>query len=142
MKMPIKSEKTKDPSEQQIQKAVLQFLQYSPRVVWVDRINSGAVAGFVFCSDIRKVMYGNKDNIIGGLEGLMKRKRQTVKLADSGTADIIGMLKGGQMFAFEVKRPGQKPREDQREFLDKIKKNGGLSAVVSSIDDAMEAING
>lgn len=131
------------PREQEIQNTVVQYLQFLPEVVWVERINSGSVAGFVYCSDIRKVVYGMKNKtaslIISALEGLMKR-RQAVKLADKGTADIVGMFKGGRMFAFEVKRPGEKARDDQKEFLARIEKGGGLAAVVTGLDDVMEAL--
>jgi hypothetical protein len=62
------------------------------------------------------------------------RKNQT-----RGCADIIG-CKQGRFFAMEVKRPGQKPTPEQRDFLESVNlRGGGYECIVYSLEDAMEA---
>jgi hypothetical protein len=51
-----------------------------------------------------------------------------------GVSDILGII-NGRFLAIEVKRPGQKPRPDQAEFLKEINNQGGLGIVVHSLDE-------
>ncbi len=100
--------------EQHIQNNILQYLQFREDIVFAMRVNAGRIK-----------------TERGGL----------VKLAPSGTADIIGMLKGGKFFAIEVKTPKAIKKKDhnlsefQKEFLEKIDNGGGLAMVVSSIEE-------
>lgn len=80
-------------------KTCLQYLQTHPRVSWVSRINSGA-----YKDENRYIRFGFK-----------------------GCADIIGMLKGGRFFAFEVKRKGGRLTYYQAGFLAKVNKDGGIA---------------
>ena len=53
-----------------------------------------------------------------------------------GMSDIIACLPPlGRMLALEVKREDGEASEKQEEFLALVKSNGGVSAVVRSIDD-------
>lgn len=55
-----------------------------------------------------------------------------------GQSDIIGICPDGRFLAIEVKRPGNKPTEDQWQFIENIQKHGGVAMWVRSVDE-MEA---
>jgi hypothetical protein len=58
-----------------------------------------------------------------------------------GASDLIGWHKPtGKFTAIEVKRPGQKPRADQQNFIDQIRKSGGIAGVARSPDDLAEIL--
>lgn len=72
---------------------------------------------------------------------LAKPQRVTYGLC-VGSSDLIGILKpSGRFVALEVKQPGEKPTADQKLFADLVIKCGGFHRVVSSVDDAMRAID-
>jgi len=50
-----------------------------------------------------------------------------------GISDIIGIMEG-RFIAIEVKRPGKQPTERQKEFLSSVRKKGGVSCVVDSVE--------
>jgi hypothetical protein len=52
-----------------------------------------------------------------------------------GISDIIGVLPGGKALFIEVKRPGEKPKPHQREFLDLMRGQGALCLVVNDSFD-------
>lgn len=58
----------------------------------------------------------------------------------AGIPDII-CCKDGQFFAFEVKRPGNKPTKLQNETIKDIRAAGGRAFVVYSLEDVKEAIS-
>ncbi len=103
------------PSEAQVQKAILAILQYDRNVVFASRTNSGLVV--------------TKDTVI--------------RLLPKGTSDIIGMLQGGYLLAVEVKRPKphyRKPTSDQLKFLEMVSDNGGCAFVATSPEDTITRI--
>ena len=61
----------------------------------------------------------------------------------AGSADLIGILsRGGKgiFVAMEVKLPGEKPRPDQLAFLNRIRDLGGISGVVTSVEEALDML--
>jgi penicillin-binding protein-related factor A (putative recombinase) len=54
----------------------------------------------------------------------------------AGRSDIIGTYKGA-IVAIEVKRPGEKLKREQRAFLERIHKLGGIAYALWSIDGAV-----
>jgi len=64
-----------------------------------------------------------------------KKTRSFIPSHTRGVSDILGILPTGRFLAIEVKRPKQKPTEEQQLFLDTINENGGLAFVAHSIDD-------
>jgi len=69
-----------------------------------------------------------------------------------GSSDLIGLRRitvtpdmvGRQLAVFsalEVKRPGQKPTEQQTKFLGMVQDMGGLSGVVTSVTSAKLILN-
>jgi hypothetical protein len=56
-----------------------------------------------------------------------------------GIPDIV-LCYQGRFGGLEVKRPGQKPTAIQQATLDRIRECGGIAAVVTSVDEALEAL--
>ncbi len=54
----------------------------------------------------------------------------------AGSSDLIGIC-NGRFVAIEVKLPGQKPRPDQVQFLEHVKKMGGIAGVATSPEEAI-----
>jgi hypothetical protein len=58
-----------------------------------------------------------------------------------GSSDLIGWhKKTGKFVAIEVKRPGQELRKDQKNFIDQVRKAGGIAGVARSPDDLAEIL--
>lgn len=93
--------------ENDIQKAILEYLALFPRKVKAWRQNSGALR-----AGSRFVRFGFK-----------------------GAADITGILKGGRRLEIEVKQPGEKPTFVQVQFGGAISKLGGKYFVATSVAD-------
>lgn len=61
-----------------------------------------------------------------------------------GSSDLIGWYaaKGAAVFlAVEVKRPGEKPTKEQRQFLDVVKQAGGIAILATSVQDFVRGID-
>lgn len=57
-----------------------------------------------------------------------------------GVSDLLGLY-NGKFLAIEVKRPGTYPTKEQKEFIKKVNKLGGIAFVARSIDDVIENLN-
>jgi len=58
-----------------------------------------------------------------------------------GSSDLIGLLSpAGRFVALEVKRPGEKPTQEQVKFMQHVRQMGGFAAVVCSADEARAAV--
>ena len=105
------------PLEADVQRAILDYLLMHPRVAEVQRINSGSVI----------TKHGSR-----------------FKGADTGTSDIIGMLKGGRFIAVEVKRDEKAAKNNtsdkQWEFISNVNNNGGLAFVAWSVEMVEEML--
>jgi len=51
------------------------------------------------------------------------------------------MLRNGRLHAIEVKRPGGRPTDDQRAFLDRVRQNGGAALVVFDVTTLVDALD-
>lgn len=96
--------------EKEIQKQILSFLRKHPKVAWVARFNSGT-----FVNDDRYITSNSQ----------------------KGMSDILGMLKGGRLFAIECKSRTGKIQPHQQDFLDLISAGGGLAFVARSVEDVL-----
>ena len=66
-----------------------------------------------------------------------------VRIGRPGTSDLQGHRgTDGRCFYIEVKKPGQKPRENQQDFLDAMRNSGALAGVAHSVDEAFEIVFG
>jgi hypothetical protein len=70
--------------------------------------------------------------------GIVTRQLFTLE-AGPGAADAV-MCQVGQVFALEVKRPGQRPSSDQLRWLGQVISLGGFACVVHSIEEALDAV--
>lgn len=64
------------------------------------------------------------------------KSRRLYRGAPAGTSDILGCLPGGRFFALEAKRPGMKPTNKQKAFLESVRAAGGIAGVACSIEEA------
>lgn len=58
-----------------------------------------------------------------------------------GVSDVLGIWKG-KFLAIEVKVPGKYPTHEQRAFLDKVNKEGGIGFVARSLEDVIAQLGG
>jgi hypothetical protein len=64
-----------------------------------------------------------------------------VRYGHKGSADIIGVVKGGKFLALECKTASGKPTPHQLEWLAAISALGGVAAIVRSVDEACAVID-
>lgn len=101
--------KIKPATEKQIQNAILQWLNLQ-RNVFAFRQNSG-------------IFFITQNN-----------KTRAIKAGIKGVSDIIGICKK-RFLAIEVKSKTGKLSDDQKLFLDKISKLGGIAFCAHSLED-------
>lgn len=65
-----------------------------------------------------------------------------VHVGTNGESDIDGHRPDGRAFYIEVKRPGEKPRKDQQEFLDAMAASGAIAGCAHSIEEALGIVFG
>lgn len=99
------------PKEQDIQRAILQYLALRGALAW--RANSGAVTA------------------------TYKGKSRFFRFASiDGLSDIVAAIPpDGRMACIEVKRPGGRLSDKQRSFLAAAQSAGVLAFVATSVDD-------
>ena len=101
-------------TEQEIQKAILDYLKLKKFIVFKHR-NVG----------IFKQATG---------------KYIPLALGEKGISDIIGCSPEGRFVAVEVKRKGIHLSPDQEYFLNKIRAAGGIAILAYSIDDVLKEV--
>ena len=52
-----------------------------------------------------------------------------------GSSDIIGIMPDGRFLAIEVKKPGKKPTPEQLNFIEAIRRHGGIAGVAHGVED-------
>lgn len=75
--------------------------------------------------------------------GIWKQKTNSyipLSYGEKGISDIIGLTNKGRFLALEVKRKGNKPTQEQLDFIARVKQKKGIGAVVYSLDDVINAI--
>lgn len=71
---------------------------------------------------------------------LQDKHGRMVRYGLRGSSDIIGILPDGRFLAIECKREGGRIRPEQKEFIAKINKNGGVGAIVHNTDELMAVL--
>jgi hypothetical protein len=66
---------------------------------------------------------------------------QFMRFGFPGMPDILGQLKDGRLLAVEVKRPSGNVSAEQRDFIDRARKDGALAFVARSVDDVWDALD-
>lgn len=74
--------------------------------------------------------------------GLLYTKTGTpVRVGVPGMSDLQGhRCTDGKCFYLEVKRPGQKPRENQMQFLRAMENTGAIAGWADSVQRALEVV--
>lgn len=74
--------------------------------------------------------------------GLFKKRHGgLITIGFDGLSDIIGMQIGGRVFCFEVKKPKEKPTNEQLEFIAKVNNHGGTAGWGSTVEQALEILD-
>lgn len=64
-----------------------------------------------------------------------------INVGHHGEADIWGhRISDGRAIYIEVKLPGEKPREDQKKFLNAMVKTGAIAGVAHSVEEALNIV--
>ena len=71
-----------------------------------------------------------------------KAFRSKNRFSPKGVSDILAILPGGRLLALEVKTETGRASVPQMAFIEKIKKSGGVAAIVRSLNDVKEVVNG
>ena len=104
----------KNNGEQKIQKAIKEYLEWKGHFVWIT------------------------SNV-----GIPKPDGSRIPTAMPGLADIIGVENGtGRFIAIEVKKRKSYPNRNQKEFIARVKENGGKAGVARSPEDAEQILTG
>ena len=115
--------KAVDPLESERQAGIVRYLQLEKRVRFFIRVNGGGRSIGQCFVWFYKLFIGN------------------VEQKGKGVPDIVGMLRDGRLFALEVKRPGEKPTEEQAVFLAMVNDAGGLAGVVCNWMEAKKLLD-
>lgn len=69
---------------------------------------------------------------------LYTKDGRPVRIGIPGQSDLCGHRPGdGRAWYIEVKRPGEKPRENQERFLRQMRDSGALAGVAHSVEEAV-----
>lgn len=75
------------------------------------------------------------------LIGIVELRTPVLGADGKALGHVIGGYSGiGRFFAFEVKRPGEKPNAAQLQFLDLVRSFGGAAGWGSSVEQAVEFV--
>lgn len=70
------------------------------------------------------------------------RSGRWVSFGLKGSADILGLLRGGRFLAIETKTPAGRLRPEQLAFQRMVESLGGLYVIARSVSDAVSAVEG
>lgn len=73
---------------------------------------------------------------------LYTKDGRPVRIGLPGQSDLCGHRPDGRAFYIEVKRPGQKPRKNQKDFLEAMRNTGALAGVAHSVEEAVAVVFG
>ena len=65
-----------------------------------------------------------------------------ISVGTKGDSDIRGHRPDGKAFYVEVKLPGEKPRKEQLNFLEAMRKSGAIAGWATSIPEAIKIVFG
>lgn len=61
-------------------------------------------------------------------------------VGDKGGSDLIGCTLAGRFVALEVKTPTGRATPEQLRFIEAVRRNGGVGAVVRSVEEAVQVL--
>lgn len=97
--------------ETEVQAQILEYLQLKGMFVW-------------------------RNDSVGVYDATKKTYRRKSKFCMNGVADIIGIYKS-KFLAIEVKTGYNKPSDNQKKFLERVNREGGIAFVAYSLDDVI-----
>lgn len=59
-----------------------------------------------------------------------------------GSADLVGIARGGRFVALELKGPDGRTTSEQQAWLALVERMGGIARVVRSVDEAVAVVDG
>jgi len=59
-----------------------------------------------------------------------------------GSSDLIGITPDGRFLAVEIKTKTGRVRPEQQQFIDAIRRKGGIAGIARSVDDAIALLRG
>ena len=113
--------------ETAIQRLIMLSLSEAGCTVWRNE-TSGAWVGRVIHKDGQQVTLSNARLIKFGLS--------------IGSSDIIGMTPDGRFLAVEVKTATGRATKDQLQFIESVKRAGGVAGIARCPADALKLIGG
>lgn len=72
--------------------------------------------------------------------GIRSQQGSFIRLAEKGVSDILACCRG-TFCAIEVKRPGNVPTSHQEDFLDDVRRAGGIGIVAYGLDEVIEMLD-
>ena len=66
----------------------------------------------------------------------------TYGLGPDGSGDLLGWTRDGRFASVEVKRPGEYPRQNQKDWMAAVRRAGGVAGVARSVEDALRILEG
>ena len=108
--------------ERDIQRVILEGLSIHPSVARIERIN--VMAGRLYIKDGKRSRF--------------------MRSCRKGRVDLDGFSTDGRVIAIEVKRPATRNNltDEQRAYLDTVKRAGGLSGVATCYEEAAAIVEG
>lgn len=73
---------------------------------------------------------------------LYTKDGRPVRIGIPGQSDLCGHRPDGRAFYIEVKKPGEKPRENQERFLRQMRDSGALAGIAHSVEEAVGIVFG
>ena len=73
---------------------------------------------------------------------LVLARPYAIRLAAPGVSDLLGWTEGGRFVAIEVKASRGRVTDEQKAFIDLVRRSGGVAGVARSIDDARAILEG
>lgn len=129
------------PLEAQVQQGVLELLRRMPNeVAWCHKQPAGSFV--IVRRDPSSELSVRKQLEAAARAGFIKASQIAwIQAAPEGVLDIALQLAGSGVHAeLEVKQPGAKPTDAQRERMKLVRENGGLADWVDDIDDVIPLI--
>lgn len=71
-----------------------------------------------------------------------EKSNRYIRYGKKGSPDIIGVTPSGKFIGVECKRQGEKAKDHQLEFGEKITANNGIYIVAHSMDELADALKG
>lgn len=65
-----------------------------------------------------------------------------VRIGHRGQSDLQGHRPDGKCFYIEVKKPGEKPRQNQLDFIEAMKNSGAIAGWADSVEKAVDIVFG